>query len=121
MELREPSPIPALFDFIRFLATSITFMTNLCQVSVYFDDNQLAQMTKENGIPLKVAIPKGLNAASPSNLMKVKEINTTCTSGHLKLSWFEVWNYVYIQRCKSRLKLQIGFIYHAPGNLCQRT
>ncbi|KAJ6495551.1 hypothetical protein C8R47DRAFT_1213045 [Mycena vitilis] len=41
MPLRQPVPMPVAFDFTRFLASSITFMANLSEVSVYFDDKRL--------------------------------------------------------------------------------
>jgi Protein of unknown function (DUF3684) len=77
MVLREPTPIPAAFDFTRFLVSSITFMAHLSEVSVFFDDKRLARLTKDTGIPKPVHIPRGLRTSSTQGLMKVKEIKTT--------------------------------------------
>ena len=47
MTLREPGPIPPALDLTRFLASSITFMTHLSEVSVYFDDKRLVRLSKD--------------------------------------------------------------------------
>ena len=77
MDLREPAPIPAAFDFTRFLASSITFMVHLREVSVYFDDMQLVHLTKDVGIPKQLAIPPGLNSTSPMGFMNIKGLKST--------------------------------------------
>ncbi|KAI9067076.1 hypothetical protein FKP32DRAFT_1644765 [Trametes sanguinea] len=77
MGLREPTPIPPPFDFTRFLASSITFMRHLLDVSVFLDDKRLSRLTKAPGIPKAVAIPKGLKPSSPLNMMHVAGINVT--------------------------------------------
>ena len=77
MEPREPAPIPVVFDFIRFLASSITFMTHLREVSVYFDDKQLARLTKDGATPKQLGIPRGLRTTSPMGFMNVKGLKST--------------------------------------------
>ncbi|KIM45164.1 hypothetical protein M413DRAFT_428973 [Hebeloma cylindrosporum] len=77
MALREPAPIPVAFDFTRFLASSLTFMSHLCEVSVYFDDKRLVRLYKSSGIPRDLGIPKGLNNRSPSGIMTVDNIQST--------------------------------------------
>lgn len=77
MALREPAPIPVAFDFTRFLASSLTFMSHLCEVSVYFDDKRLVRLHKASGIPRDLGIPKGLNNRSPSGIMTVDNIQST--------------------------------------------
>ncbi|CDO69004.1 hypothetical protein BN946_scf184834.g11 [Trametes cinnabarina] len=77
MGLREPTPIPPPFDFTRFLASSITFMRHLLDVSVFLDGNRLSRLTKAPGIPKAVGIPKGLKPSSPLNTMQVAGINVT--------------------------------------------
>ncbi|KAI0781217.1 hypothetical protein BD413DRAFT_667167 [Trametes elegans] len=77
MELREPAPIPPPFDFTRFLASSITFMRHLLDVSVFLDDKRLSRLTKTPGAPRVVGIPKGLKPSSPLNTMTVNSIQTT--------------------------------------------
>jgi hypothetical protein len=76
MTLREPGPIPASLDFTRFLASSITFMTHLSEVSVYFDDKQLVKLSKACGMSKEVPMFEGLKGTSPEGMMNVKSIET---------------------------------------------
>ncbi|KAJ8522756.1 hypothetical protein ONZ45_g741 [Pleurotus djamor] len=77
MPLRDPSPIPPPFDFARFLASSIVFMTHLKQVSVYLDSHCLVKLSKAPGSPNVLNIPRSLRASSPSNSVVVKSIQAT--------------------------------------------
>jgi hypothetical protein len=77
MALREAAPIPGAFDFTRFVASSITFMTHLSEVSIYFDDKRLAKLTKIPGAPRTLEIPKGLKRSSGSNIMNATGIKST--------------------------------------------
>jgi Protein of unknown function (DUF3684) len=76
MTLREPGPIPPAFDFTRFLVSSITFMTSLSQVSVYFDSKQLVRFSKEGGAPMEVPMLKSLKSTSPEGMMTIRSIQT---------------------------------------------
>ncbi len=76
MTLREPCPIPAALDFTRFLASSITFMTHLSEVCVYFDDNRLVRLSKNRGLSKEMPILNGLEVTSPEGMMNVKSIET---------------------------------------------
>jgi len=77
MTLREAAPIPGAFDFTRFVASSITFMTHLSEVSVYFDDKRLARLTKTSGVPGTLEIPKGLKRSSGLGIMNTTGIKST--------------------------------------------
>ncbi|KAJ7874669.1 hypothetical protein B0H14DRAFT_2717085 [Mycena olivaceomarginata] len=77
MPLRQPVPAPVAFDFIRFLASSITFMQYLSEVSVYFDDKRLVRLRKDSGVPKPLGIPKGLQNRSRLGTMTVTGINST--------------------------------------------
>jgi len=77
MDLREPAPIPTAFDFTRFLASSITFMANLREVSVYFDDKRLAHLTKYPGTPKELTLPPGLTPTSPMEYMHINGLKST--------------------------------------------
>ncbi|THH10019.1 hypothetical protein EW146_g8508 [Bondarzewia mesenterica] len=77
MTLREPAPIPAAFDFTRFLVSSITFMSHLSQVSVFFDDKRLVRLSKESGSSRDMPLLRGLKTASPSGIMTVRGIQST--------------------------------------------
>jgi hypothetical protein len=70
--------MPVAFDFTRFLASSITFMAHLSEVSVYFDDKRLVRLRKESGVPKAMGIPKGLESHSPLGMMNVTAVNSTC-------------------------------------------
>jgi hypothetical protein len=76
MTLREPGPIPAALDFTRFLASSITFMTHLSEVSVYFDDKRLVRLSKNSGMSKEMPMLNGLKGTSPEGMMNVKAIET---------------------------------------------
>ena len=78
MTLREPSPMPSALDLTRFLASSITFMTHLSEVSVYFDDKRLVRLSKVYGASKELAMLKGLKGTSPKGIMNVKSIETMC-------------------------------------------
>jgi hypothetical protein len=76
MTLREPGPIPGALDFARFLASSITFMTHLSEVSVYFDDKRLVRLSKNRGMSKEMPMPNSLKGTSPEGMMSVKAIET---------------------------------------------
>lgn len=77
MVLREPVPIPVAFDFTRFLASSITFMTYLSEVSLFFDDKRLAYLKKTPGVPKGLGLPAGLRSSSSSGVMTIKDLKCT--------------------------------------------
>ncbi|KAF7321475.1 hypothetical protein MKEN_00668200 [Mycena kentingensis (nom. inval.)] len=76
MPLREPMPMPMAFDFARFLCSSITFMTHLAEVSVYFNKDCLVRLHKQS-LPLKsLGLPKGLKGSSPTGHMLITGLNS---------------------------------------------
>ncbi|KZT11459.1 uncharacterized protein LAESUDRAFT_720694 [Laetiporus sulphureus 93-53] len=77
MFLREPAPIPRAFDITRFLASSITFMSHLSEVSIYLDERRISRLSKVIGASKPITIPRGLKTSSPKGIMQVKEIHTT--------------------------------------------
>lgn len=78
MDLREPSLLPSIFDFIRFLTSSITFMVHLQNVTVWFDSYRLGKITKDVGIPKEIPIPKHLKQKSEGNSMNMVSVKTSC-------------------------------------------
>lgn len=80
MVLREPTSIPPAFDLARFLASSITFMIHLEEISVYFNDWCLIRLKKAVGLPQVHQLPRGLSRRSPNNYMSVSELKVTCRS-----------------------------------------
>lgn len=79
MALREAAPMPNAFDLTRFLASSITFMTHLSEVSVFLDDHRLARLTKYAGPPRELDVPLGLRRTSDLGLMHVQGIKAKRT------------------------------------------
>lgn len=77
MPLRQPGPIPNAFDFTRFLASSITFMAHLKDISVWVDQEKIVRLVKNEGIGKEVGIPRSLRNKSPRGIMTVKGIKTT--------------------------------------------
>ena len=77
MTLREPGPIPPALDLTRFLASSITFMTYLSEISVYFDDKRLVRLSKDCGASREVPMLNGLKGTSQDGMMNVQSIETT--------------------------------------------
>jgi hypothetical protein len=76
MNLREPDHMPSAFDFTRFLASSITFMESLDDVSVYLDNKCLARLVKDVGVPKTFPLPQTLRRTSESKIMEVKGISS---------------------------------------------
>ena len=79
MDLREPAPMPDVFDFARFLVSAITFKVHLRQVSVYFNDKRLVHLTKNVGSPKQIPIPQGLKPNSTMGFMNIKGLQATRT------------------------------------------
>jgi len=77
MVLREPTPIPPAFDLTRFLASSITFMTYLQEVSVYFNDWCLVKLNKAVGYAQVHQLPRDFEGRSPNNYMTVTGLKMT--------------------------------------------
>ncbi|KAF8125469.1 hypothetical protein EV363DRAFT_1402460 [Boletus edulis] len=74
LPLREASPIPPPLEFMRFLASSITFMVNLRELGVFFDEHCIGCIKKFPGTIQPVAIPGELKRSSPLNMMNVIEL-----------------------------------------------
>jgi hypothetical protein len=80
MPLRDPGAIPPAFDLTRFLASSLTFMSHLADVSVYLDSRRLTRLTKTAGPGTALPVPRGLSGRSALGLMSVTGIQSTRTS-----------------------------------------
>ncbi|KAI6094846.1 hypothetical protein F5141DRAFT_1295920 [Pisolithus sp. B1] len=74
MPLREAAPMPSLSEFMQFLASSITFMVHLKDVTVFFDHHRLGQITKSLRRSLVTPIPPELKRSSPEKNMTVKSV-----------------------------------------------
>ena len=76
MTLREGGPIPPAFDFMRFLASSITFMVNINHIAVFFDKYRIGYLKKSPGAAHIIAIPEALKCSSPTNIMNVRAVQS---------------------------------------------
>ncbi|KAF8415202.1 hypothetical protein L210DRAFT_3465017 [Boletus edulis BED1] len=74
LPLREASPIPPPLEFMRFLASSITFMVNLRELGVFFDEHCIGCIKKFPGTIQPVPVPGELKRSSPLNIMNVIEL-----------------------------------------------
>ncbi|KAF8552603.1 hypothetical protein OG21DRAFT_1443221 [Imleria badia] len=88
--LREAGPIPPALDFLRFLASSITFMVNLRDVGVFVAEHCIGRIKKLPGTVQGVCVSGQLKRSSPLSIMNVKEIQC-----HLMTIEAEVVNAVY--------------------------
>lgn len=88
MSLREAAPIPSVFDFVRFLTSSITFMIHLENVVVWLNGTRLAKVTKDKGVPSDFPIPHGLRSTSDGHTMSVTGVNVTCSFSQFLNSCF---------------------------------
>ncbi|KAF9529296.1 hypothetical protein CPB83DRAFT_906254 [Crepidotus variabilis] len=104
MALREPAPMPVAFDFTRFLASSITFMRHLAEITVYFDDKRLAKLTKNTGLPKQLAIPKNFKNRSPGGMMTVNGVETTPISIQA-----EVMKWIYLSGTEKKPRPEHAF------------
>ncbi|KAG2015943.1 hypothetical protein CC2G_009161 [Coprinopsis cinerea AmutBmut pab1-1] len=77
MPLREPATLPPPFDFIRFLCSSITFMSSLRKISVFLDDKCLATLEKTVGESKAIAVPYGLRTRTTNGTMTVTGVRST--------------------------------------------
>lgn len=78
MPLREPAPFSDSFlDLSRFLATSLTFTSNVRRLALYFDDRPLCRLHKVLEPAKTLVMPSHLNATSPRKMLKVQSMDTT--------------------------------------------
>ncbi|KAG8901739.1 RNA helicase required for poly(A+) mRNA export, partial [Tulasnella sp. 408] len=82
MPLREASPFPGRpVDIARFLATSLTFMRNLCDVSMFFNEHRLVRIKKNAGHPKPLTLPSSSAHLDPrtriAGTMTVKEVQSS--------------------------------------------
>ncbi|KIJ65877.1 hypothetical protein HYDPIDRAFT_151535 [Hydnomerulius pinastri MD-312] len=74
MPLREAAPMPPVSEFMQFLASSITFMVHLKDVTVFFDHHLVGQINKSLGQSQAIHIPTELKRLSPEKNMIVKSV-----------------------------------------------
>ncbi|KAF7792228.1 hypothetical protein EIP86_003262 [Pleurotus ostreatoroseus] len=100
MPLREPGPAPTPFDFVRFLASSITFMNHLSEVSVFFDGRRLARLHKERGVPRPLALKPTLKRETPKGTMRVSGVSVMPLS--IKA---EIMQWVYVSGSATKRRM----------------
>lgn len=78
MALREPSQFPdSPMALARFLATSLTFTTNIRSIGLYWDDHLLCKLDKKLALPRSMSMPAHLNAYSPARIMRIRDLEST--------------------------------------------
>ncbi|SNX84781.1 uncharacterized protein MEPE_03490 [Melanopsichium pennsylvanicum] len=78
MALREPAPFPdSPMALAKFLATSLTFTTNIKCIRLYWDDHLLCKLDKKLALPKTMTMPAHLNAYSPGRIMCVRDLEST--------------------------------------------
>ena len=81
MPLREAGPIPQPLEFMRFLASSITFMVNLREVRVFVDEHCIGRIKNLPGTIQAIDVSGELKRSSPLSIMNVEEIQRHRESG----------------------------------------
>ncbi|KDQ10617.1 hypothetical protein BOTBODRAFT_68536 [Botryobasidium botryosum FD-172 SS1] len=77
MALRNPASLPGHpMEIARFLSTSLTFMAQLEEVSVYFDGHCLTRVTKEIGVLKELGLPRDLRGVSPEGMMTIAKVKS---------------------------------------------
>ncbi|KAH6911937.1 hypothetical protein BKA70DRAFT_820711 [Coprinopsis sp. MPI-PUGE-AT-0042] len=88
MPLPEPSVIPRPFDLIRFLSSSITFMTCIEEISVYLNDTILGKVSKFTGPPTPMTVPRGIRSSTKKKTMAFMGVGITAVHIHADvLEW----------------------------------
>lgn len=74
--------MPAASEFMRFLASSITFMVHLKDVTIFFDHDRVGQIKKSLGQSQAIPILAELEQRSPEKNMIVKSVHQYRNSFH---------------------------------------
>ena len=74
MGLWEAAPMPSAFNFVRFLTSSITFMTHLNKVTVWLDGKWLVKLVKDKGLPKELPVLSGFIHTSEAGMMTVRRV-----------------------------------------------
>ncbi|RIA98304.1 hypothetical protein C1645_812855 [Glomus cerebriforme] len=75
MDMREPLELPNIEKFARFLANSLGFTGNLRDVSVYFNDSMVIQLSKGMADPILLNTASGFNVSSPRGIFHLTSMN----------------------------------------------
>ncbi|KAF8555454.1 hypothetical protein OG21DRAFT_1483894 [Imleria badia] len=108
--LREPSPIPLMIDFARFLATSITFMVYLKDIRVFFDGHHIAHIRKLPELTEVLDLPIALEHSSPKKTMVVDGIqyHRFAIQVEVSIETLESSLTDIPKSCEDRISLQTG-------------
>ena len=120
MPLREMGPMPPVLEFMRFLASSITFMVRLSEVGVFVDEHCIGRIKKLPRTVQVVGVSEELQRSSPLNIMNVQDIQCRCESSFLCIAW--MWMTIFRQRYRSRRRWYLrctlqGLGYHRHRRL----
>lgn len=77
MKLRETGTFPeSPLQLCRFLATSLTFATNLKRLELWFDDHCICTLDKTLEPSKPLSMPSHLSTASPGKMMRVDQLDS---------------------------------------------
>ncbi|KAJ8581652.1 hypothetical protein M405DRAFT_938167 [Rhizopogon salebrosus TDB-379] len=68
-------PVPKPFDLARFLATTMTFMSNVKTISVFFDGLAFLKLTKSRDLPDDIALPGDMRLTSMGDAMQINTVS----------------------------------------------
>ncbi|CAG8483552.1 3154_t:CDS:10 [Funneliformis caledonium] len=74
MVLRKPDKFPIFEEFTRFLAGSLAFMSALQEVSVYFNDTRVINLSKELSDMSEIEIAPEINTYSPNKMFQLTKL-----------------------------------------------
>jgi len=75
LDLREPMDMLDMDKFSSFLAQSLGFTGNLCDVTVYLDHHRLLNINKKIRGSRPMTIPKTMDTTSPQKMFKLKAVD----------------------------------------------
>jgi hypothetical protein len=68
-------PVPKPFDLARFLAATMTFMSNVKTISVLFDGLAFLILTKSRDLPNDIALPSDMRPISTGGTMQINTVS----------------------------------------------
>jgi hypothetical protein len=68
-------PVPKPFDLARFLASTMTFMSNVKTLSVFFDGRAFLELAKSRNAPDNIALPNDMHPTSAEGTMRISTVS----------------------------------------------
>jgi hypothetical protein len=67
--------VPKPFDLARFLSATMTFMSSVKTISVFFDGWAFLKLTKSRGLPDDIALPSDMHPRSTGDTMQIDTVS----------------------------------------------